>query len=194
MINKSIIKIAWLLDDFPSPYQGYIVNLYKNLDNNHNIKPSIFSHRVRDLDGSIKANKVSQSFNKLFEIKRILTGNRLSQLELKLAKFDIVHIQHSFLYPMVAELAKRGKGIKFVITFRGADSYIKPWISSLWVNYHKEIHKSFDAIQVMSNNQKEYLKKWGYSLDKIYSIPISTSTGSGEFIQLESSDKYLFCI
>ncbi len=188
------IRIAWVLDDFPNPYQEYIKNLLDNLRSKYGLTITIVTYNLirKELrnEYSIVEIKVNRHIEEI--IKR-LTFSKLNRVERILAKYDIVHIQHSFLYPVISGLSQNFQKPKVIITFRGADSYIKPWVSSRWRSYHKEISNNFTAIQVMSENQKEYLMKWGHKASNIYKIPISTSTTECIFEKMTISVPLRIC-
>lgn len=171
------LKIAWLLDDFPNPYQEYIKNLLQNLRIRHGIAITVIAYKLNRKNLTAEHSLVEVKVNPyLDEILRRLKATRLNRVERILAKYDIVHVQHSYLYPNIARLARMSKRPKLVITLRGADSYVKPWVSFKWRTYHKEISAAFAAIQVMSENQKVYLQKWGHKTERMHVIPISVGT------------------
>lgn len=177
------IKIAWFLQDFPNPYQEYIKNLYLNLRKSYQISITIITYNL--LDKQITGDYEVRQIKKLSvfdNIIRWLTFKEYSKVEDILGSFEIIHIQHSFLYPIISKLAASPDAPKFVITFRGSESYIKPWINPKWINFHREINGRFSAIQVMSDNQKKYIEKWGYDSSNAYTIPISTSTRNDLFV------------
>lgn len=188
------LRIAWLLDNFPNPYQVYIKNLVNNLRRIYGLNITIVTYRStganRDIDNPIKLIKLENRFEQYFNG---LIGRSNTKAENYLADFDLIHVQHSFMYPFISRIARSDSKSKFVITFRGADSYIKPWISDQWKKYHHEIGSNFHAIQVMSRNQGEYLSKWGYGLEKIHIIPISTSTVEAEYIDCSINGKLNIC-
>lgn len=193
-MKKSKIKVAWLLDDFPGPYQAYIINLYNTLALKTEFDITIFAHRTSSrFDNNINVIKVSNNFKHFYQLLKYINIISTSELEIKLSKYDIVHVQHSFLYPMISDLVKQEIKTKFVITFRGADTYVKPWINKSWIKNHLEIYEFFDAIQVMSENQKDYLKKWGYLSEKIYNIPISIGTDDSQYVHFELNETIHIC-
>ena len=102
---------------------------------------------------------------------------QLNYLERKAfeAKTDIIHIQHSFLFGKITSLLEFPKlsRPKVVITLRGGDTYIKPWVSKRWKDFYLNYANKVDAFVVMSEDQKQYLGRWNVPLDRIYVIPIS---------------------
>jgi glycosyltransferase involved in cell wall biosynthesis len=62
---------------------------------------------------------------------------------------------------------------KIVITLRGADTYMKPWLDKGWRDFYKNYGQNVDAFITMTNHQKNYMLKWGIPLHKIHVIPIS---------------------
>ena len=95
-------------------------------------------------------------------------------LDLKIMQeFDIVHIQHSFLWKRLIPLLELKKRPKIVITLRGGDTYLKPWTFIRMAEYFEGKSHLIDAFVVMSQHQKDYLMRWGVSEHKIQVIPIS---------------------
>jgi glycosyltransferase involved in cell wall biosynthesis len=90
-------------------------------------------------------------------------------------KMDIIHVQHSFLFPKVLGLLEmpRANRPKIVITLRGGDTYVKPWIHDKWRVFYKDFSNKVDAFVVMSLHQKHYLQQWGIHDERIHVIPIS---------------------
>lgn len=189
------LKIAWFIEDFPNPYQVYIKNLLTNLKNSYGLNITVVTYKLlnKDLanDFRILEVKPSSFWDRLL---RRITFQKLNKVERVLSRFDLVHIQHSFLFPVVRSLAGVSTNkTSFIITFRGADTYVKPWINPRWKSYHNEIRDNFSAVQVMSNNQKEYLLKWGHNLKNVFTIPISTSTFQDSFVSNEISSGINIC-
>ena len=102
---------------------------------------------------------------------------KLNYAEIKYLKnkVDVVHIQHSFLFPKVLGLLNMPKELrpKIVITLRGADTYVKPWVNKKWSDFYKNFGNTVDSFIVMSQNQKAYLQKWGVEKERIQIVPIS---------------------
>ena len=90
---------------------------------------------------------------------------------------DILHIQQSYLFPKALNILKLQKhkiNTKLVITFRGGDTYVKPWHSKKWSDFYLKYGNRIDALIVMSEHQKNYMhEKWHIQNDRIYVIPIS---------------------
>jgi len=89
---------------------------------------------------------------------------------------DIVHLQQSYLHKKLEGLLSLPKfeRPKIVITLRGADTYVKPWLDISWREFYSSYGQKVDAFIVMSAHQKQYLHAhWGVLLDKIHVIPIS---------------------
>ncbi len=90
---------------------------------------------------------------------------------------DILHIQQSYLFPKalnLLQLHKRNSNTKLVITFRGGDTYVKPWYSKKWSDFYRNYGDKIDALIVMSEHQKNYMhEKWHIKNERIHVIPIS---------------------
>src|SRR5690606_22942095 len=91
-------------------------------------------------------------------------------------KIDIVHIQHSYLFPKIMGLLAQPSlnRPKIIITLRGGDTYVKPWVQKKWADFYTNYGNKVDAFITMSEHQKNYLHtKWGIEKAKIHVIPIS---------------------
>jgi glycosyltransferase involved in cell wall biosynthesis len=160
-------------------YQPYIPPTIEELSIQENISLKIIA-----FNGLANANDVEilPSYNRR-RVKEFISQKvnpqikKLSFLEIKALKekIDIIHIQHSFLFSKVTSILALPKGVrpKVIITLRGGDTYIKPWVKKNWKDFYSNYGKKVDAFVVMSENQKRYLTKWGVPLESIHVIPIS---------------------
>ncbi|REG87722.1 glycosyltransferase family 4 protein [Winogradskyella sediminis] len=172
-----MIKIFQVLDEYPVFYQPYIPPILDALKTDKNIDSKIVA--FKQLKGD-KADVVipkhkwrskKEFFSNLFRSKSF---NYLENLSLK-KKVDIVHLQHSFLFPKIINLLRlpQSERPKIVITLRGGESYVKPWVYKKWQEFYSRYADKIDAFIVMSQHQKSYLTKWDVPQDKIHVIPIS---------------------
>lgn len=173
------MKIFQVFESYPLFYQPYIpptldvLSKQKDLiskiiafqgqkdQNGIEILPSYYKRVAREFYFNT-TNNYDKKFN-LLEIKSIKE------------KVDIIHIQHSFLFNKVIsilELPKESRP-KIIITLRGGDTYIKPWISKRWKDFYKNYGENVDAFVVMSEDQKKYLTRWDVPSENIHVIPIS---------------------
>jgi glycosyltransferase involved in cell wall biosynthesis len=175
-----MIRVYQVFESYPLFYQPYIPPVLKELAKIKGLESKIIAYNgdsVQESEVFILPNyyfrKIYEKFNKTFFKKY----KNLSFLEIKSLKddVDIIHVQHSFLFSKVLGLLKldKSKRAKIVITLRGGDTYIKPWISKRWKKFYEEYGPQVDAFIVMSEDQKKYLTRWGVPLDHIYVIPIS---------------------
>lgn len=178
MKEISKIKLTYLFDKYPIFYQPYIDLLIEELSKKKEIELAIKAFET----GRIRKKNVTifPSYKKRKVYEKILhfigKNKGLSYPEYQLMKGDIVHLQHSYLFPKLLRMLKRpeNKRPKIVITLRGGDTYVKPWVSKKWRNFYKNQGELVDAFVVMSKHQKMYLhQKWGVSDSKIHVIPIS---------------------
>ncbi len=165
------MKLLYIYDQMPKTYQAYLLNLLEELKKATNVK-------VLSYDTDKRADYHIKSYGIKDKIQRIAYKTKLTtnvSLDIKTMKqFDVVHLQHSYLYPKLTPFFKDGiKKPKLIITLRGGDTYIKPWIIERWKTFYKEQSKYVDAFITVSQNQKEYLQKWGVSENKIHVIPVS---------------------
>lgn len=168
------MKILYVFSYLPKVYQTYMAELLKKIKKKLNI--SSFSYE-RDTDADIQFK--TYGFLDIFQ--RLLFKLKLSRFKsldlVKFSKYDIIHIQHSYLFNKIKNIPKVNKS-KIVITLRGADTYLKPWISESWRVFYQKNHHNIDAFITVSKHQKKYLQKWGVPKQKIYVIPISFGTKS----------------
>lgn len=185
------MKIYQIFESYPLFYQPYIPPVLEKLTKREELDTKIIAFRGKR-DGSKEAfilpnyrsrklyEKLNQSLSKNFK--------GLNYLEIKALKekIDIIHIQHSFLFKKVINLLKKPKTQrpKIVITLRGGDTYVKPWLAESWNKFYKDYGEKVDAFIVMSEDQKKYLSRWGVPLSNIHVIPISFGD------RFESEPKY----
>ena len=174
------MKIFQVFESYPLFYQPYIPPVLKKIAKIKGLEIKIIAYKgnsVKDNEAFILPNyyfrKIWEKFNQTFYKKY----NDLNFLEIKSLKenIDIIHIQHSFLFSKVLGLLKIDidKRPKIIITLRGGDTYIKPWISKRWKKFYKDHGSQVDAFIVMSEDQKKYLTRWGVPQENIHVIPIS---------------------
>jgi glycosyltransferase involved in cell wall biosynthesis len=153
----------------PKVYQTYMVELLKNIKSQLNVTSFAY-------EKGTNADIQFKSYSFIDLVQRFLHKIKLSKIksnDLKtFNKFDIIHIQHSYLFNKLKFLPKTSS-TKTVITIRGADTYLKPWISKQWRDFFKDDHSKIAAFITVSNHQREYLLKWGVPREKTYVIPIS---------------------
>ncbi|MBV1924497.1 MAG: glycosyltransferase family 4 protein, partial [Flavobacteriaceae bacterium] len=148
-----------------------LIHLLKELKKKTSVNVLSYDNDSR-ADFNIKSYGVKDKLQRLaYKVK----FSKFSSLDIKImSEYDIIHIQHSYLFrkvmPFFKDLKKKPK---IVITLRGADTYKKPWVSEKWREFYKENSQYISAFIVMSNHQKKYVAKWGVSEDKIHCIPIS---------------------
>jgi glycosyltransferase involved in cell wall biosynthesis len=164
------MKILYVYDNMPGIYQKYLLNILKIITSSLNVKTLTYSK----FD---KANFVVKSYSLNDNFQRLLYRLKLSKYkttDLKIFnQFDLIHIQHSFLFNKIIPLLGFRKRPKIVFTLRGGDTYIKPWIDKRWEQFYKSFGNKIDAFVTVSQNQKEYLQRWGINEEKIHVIPVS---------------------
>lgn len=195
------MRIFHIFDQFPAPYQNYILNQLTRLNQCTDISLEIHAkHPLISEDHSFKKvlniKKVQNSITaKIYN--RIPSKKNLSYYEYILLKNkpDIIHVQQSYLFGLIENMSKIKADIrpKVVVSFRGSETFVKPWVGDYWREKHKILSKNADAIQVMSESQKIYLKKWGYSGDKIFVIPISIGTNHMRLVDLSMNTPIKIC-
>ncbi len=165
------IKILYLFDHYPTLYQEYLATLLHQIKRQLDVKVLTYNN-AKKADYSVISYGYS---DKLQRVKHKLKISKHPSLDIKIMnRFDIIHLQHSYLFPKLQPFFKEGiKKPKIIITLRGGDTYVKPWVFEKWKTFYKTNSKFIDAFITVSEHQKEYLQKWGVSKEKIYVIPVS---------------------
>lgn len=187
------MKVFQVFESYPLFYQPYIPPVLESLQKQDNLHVKIFAFKG-DRNKNHSAIILPDYKNRVVITKILRLNPKFRNLDffeiqtLK-EKADIIHLQHSFLFPKVLRLLKlpASKRPKIVITLRGGDTYVKPWISERWQRFYKDYGAKVDAFIVMSEDQKKYLSRWGVPMDNIYVIPISF--GHRFSIQAKSSNR-----
>ena len=153
----------------PDEYQKYLKNFLNYIKQTLSVKVLVYKKNLT-ADYSIK------SYGYAYYFQYFLYKIKLSKFETidtrYMASFDIVHLQYSFLWRKLEGLKNLTKKPKIIITLRGGDTFIKPWLGVSWKEFYKSANH-IDAFIVMSYVQKKYLLRWGVSEEKIHVIPIS---------------------
>lgn len=165
-------KVLYIYAESPSEYAKYLYNLFVKIKKEIYINTAIYG---KNNFSDIQLN--SNSFlNKIQKIFFKLKLSRFKSVDIKrFYEFDIIHLQHSYLFPKLSDLLEfpKSKRPKVLITLRGGDTYIKPWINKKWSNFYKKDASKVDGFITMSEHQKQYLQKWGVPKNRIHVIPIS---------------------
>lgn len=166
------MKILYVYDKLPQVYQSYLLQLLNEIKKIYNINVSVY-----DYDKAADINFKTYSF---FDyIQRALFKFRLTKVKSRdiavMSKYDIIHLQHSYLFAkfLPFQLLRKENRPKIVITLRGSDTYMKPWIENRWKDFYNNKSQIVDAFITMSKHQKQYLQSWGIPGNKIYVVPIS---------------------
>jgi glycosyltransferase involved in cell wall biosynthesis len=180
------MKILYVYAKLPGVYQPYMTHLLYLIKNLMDVKSFSYGNE-KEADISYK----SYGFKDL--LQRALFKMRLSKSKsadvVIFNKYDIIHLQHSYLFKKIIPFKKIKNKSKVIITLRGEDTYIKPWLYLKWKNFYTMQHSSVDAFIAVSNHQKEYLiNKWSVSADKIHVIPVSFGEKCAETPRQMSND------
>jgi len=173
------MKVFQVFESYPLFYQPYIPPTLELLSKQEGIDSKILAFKgvSHSNDATIlpnyKKRSIQKKINKLFNSSTA----RYNYLENKAIRenVDIIHIQHSYLFNKIKGLLDHPfkDQPKTVITLRGGDTYVKPWVSQRWKDFYMNYGHKVDAFIVMSQDQKKYLSRWGVPLDNIHVIPIS---------------------
>ncbi|WP_456439192.1 glycosyltransferase family 4 protein [Psychroserpens sp.] len=172
------LKVIQLFENYGDLYQPYIPPVMDALKviPNFNIQVDAFTGEVSD-----EVNVIPNYYKRKIKERVFSLANKssvkLNYIENKYLKnnVDIIHLQHSYLHKKVKSLLSLPKKErpKVVITLRGADTYMKPWVDKNWVDFYNNYGQEVDAYITMSEHQKRYMQKWNIPLNKIHVIPIS---------------------
>lgn len=164
------MKILYVYEKMPGIYQNYLFNLLKQIQSILSVSVMAYERSV-EVDHPVKSYGFKDSFQRLlFKLKM----SKYKSIDLKImAYFNIIHVQHSFLYRKVLPLLELENPPKIVITLRGGDAYLKPWLFEAWKNFYCNYGNKIASFITMSEHQKMYLMRWGVDADKIHVIPIS---------------------
>tara|TARA_B100001175_G_C19458894_1_gene615437 strand:+ start:383 stop:1468 length:1086 start_codon:yes stop_codon:yes gene_type:complete len=163
------MRISWVVNHNIDTSQSEGRYMYKQL------KTKFPDLRMDIMDGStINGNKLPNyikryRYDKIF--KKSKYKSYLNYLWIKKHPVDILHVYHSYLFRKFLSLIELEKRPKIVFTLHGSDTYIRPWVSQDWTDFYLKYGKHVDAFITFSNNQKEYLNRWGVPFEKIYAIP-----------------------
>lgn len=164
------MKILYVYEKMPGVYQNYLRVLLNNIKGYCAIKTLVYKKSLGS-DYFVRSYGTKDLLQRYCFILRFVKSK---SLDIKIMKnFDIVHIQHSYLWPKIIHLKNMKITPKIVITLRGGDTYMKPWISNSWREFYNDYGKNIDAFITMSNHQKNYLTRWGVDKNKVHVIPIS---------------------
>lgn len=164
------MKILYIYDKYPSIYQSYLISTFDLIKKSLGTKSFVYE-KSKEADH----NLVSYDFqDKLQRFLYKLKLSKYSSSDIKIMdNYNIIHIQHSYLWRKILPFEKLVNRPKIIITLRGGDTYIKPWLDPSWLKLYEEKNHLIDAFVVMSQDQKKYLKKMGVDEEKIHVIPIS---------------------
>lgn len=182
--KKQAMIIIQLFDQYSQFYQPYIPPVVTALLERKDINLKIVAFRGRNNkedDVKVLPHYIKRKvFAKLLQQGSKVYRN-LDYFEIKALrdKVDIIHLQHSYLHSKIIRLLARPSQNrpKIVITLRGADTYVRPWVRSNWRDFYRDYGNKVDAFITMSEHQKNYLHtKWGVEKERIHLIPISFGT------------------
>lgn len=173
------LKIIQLFDNYSNFYQPYIPPVIESLKKMNGLKIEVnaFNGKSNDFVMVFPNYYKRKLREKLFSISH-KNYPKLNYAEISFIKnkIDIVHVQHSYLFPKVLGLLSLPtcRRPKIIITLRGGDTYVKPWVQKKWADFYSNYGNKVDAFITMSEHQKDYLHtKWGIDNKRINVVPIS---------------------
>lgn len=172
------LKIIQLFETYGNLYQPYIPPVMDALKSNPNFEVQVNAFKGEaNKDLTIIPSYYKRRFKERMTSFTNKSAVKLNYIENRYLKnnVDIIHLQHSYLHKKIKRLLyiPKDQRPKVVITLRGADTYMKPWLDNNWLNFYKDYGQHVDAYIAMTNHQKQYMQKWDINLDKIHVIPIS---------------------
>tara|TARA_B110000858_G_C17768355_1_gene458223 strand:+ start:337 stop:1431 length:1095 start_codon:yes stop_codon:yes gene_type:complete len=167
------LQVSWLLDKKVDLWQSYIDDTYLAYKNTYGeIRIDLLSGENR-YGNKIPNKSISRLFSVFFSKTKFKTYYNYIWLDRH--KIDILHIKRSYLFPVILTLLKNKDRPKIVITLRGSDTYLWPWVSEKWINFFSSKGFGIDAFIVQSKDQKLYAIKKGLPKEKISIIPATVS-------------------
>lgn len=166
-------KVAYIYDIYPQDYQSYINLVMDEVTSNPNLSSTIFAFNSKNKSAlSLKYNLFKRAQHKISNFSKS-QDSPLYIKEINKGNFDIIHIQHSYLFAKFFDIFKKScSKPQFIITLRGGDTYVKPWLAEKWRMFYNKFGGSLFFV-TMSEHQKTYLKKWGVPSEQVFVIPIS---------------------
>jgi len=165
------MKVSWFIAHPIGAIQNYILNTFNSYNSKFGGIHFDTANGEKYMGNTIPRKFYQHQFNRV--LSKTKFGNTYCYIWLKQKPVDIIHIQHSYLFTNILPLLKFNKYPKIVVTLRGSDTYLSPWISKKWSNFYKHKSDFINAFIVQSKDQKDYLTKFGVKEEKIYIIPIS---------------------
>ena len=181
-MSRDTIKmnVVQLYERYPFFYQPYIIPVVDLLLERNDIDVQVYAFMGQSDEDHVTIfpnyylRKVKEKF---FALKNGKYNPKLNFAEITFleTKVDLIHIQHSFLFPKILGLLQlpKHKRPKIIITLRGGDTYVKPWVDDKWNTFFKDTSHLIDAFITISEDQKAYLQKWNVPENSIHVIPIS---------------------
>lgn len=191
------MKVFQVYESYPLFYQPYIPPVIDALQEIDGVEIEIVAfkgdkaktHKVIVLPNYKIRNVVAKIYQYLNKKYRSLD---YFEIMMNKEQVDIIHVQHSFLYSKVINLLNLPKENRpqIIITLRGGDTYVKPWINNRWSDFYKYHGNRVDAFITMSEHQRNYLsEKWGVDKDRVHVIPISFGQKSDVVPKLPNQKK-----
>jgi len=163
------MKILYVYNEMPGVYQHYLLGLLSLVKQKLGVKTLVYKSSSSDF--LVKSYGFrDRLFRFCYKLK--LAKSNSSDVRI-MRRFDVIHLQHSYLWKKLLPISIFKHRPKLIITLRGADTYLKPWSYFSLAEFYKNKSEHIDAFVVMSEHQKLYLKRWGIQEKKIHVIPIS---------------------
>lgn len=155
----------------PKTYQEYLNILLHEIKQKTPLKILSYSNE-KEADYNVTPSSLRRKLHKpLSKLTSALESNKDIRI---MHNYDIIHLQHSYLFIKLGPFFNGAiKKPVIVITLRGADTYLRPWVYEKWKIFYSAQSQYIDAFITVSQHQKDYLQRWGVSESKIHVIPIS---------------------
>jgi glycosyltransferase involved in cell wall biosynthesis len=178
------MKILYVYDKMPDAYQKYLNYFLEFIKKKLHVKALAYKKDSK-ADFSVLSYGVSSYFQFLLHKVKL---SKFKKTDIKhMSNFDIIHLQYSFLWRKLNGIKNLANRPKIVITLRGGDTFIKPWLKNSWKDFYKN-SDHVDAFVVMSHVQKKYLTRWQVPENKIHVIPISFGSFSNAKPKYQNKD------
>lgn len=165
------MKVLHVFHEYPKTYQHYLLKPLERLRRLSNSK-------VLTFDNASEADYNVISERGLDLLQRVKFKLKLSpyktSFECIASKFDIVHIHHSHFFPKSIPFLTGRLKQKVIITLRGADTYLKPFVQKRWLDFYNYYGNKIDCFITVSEHQRLFLvSNLNIHRDRISVVPVS---------------------
>lgn len=180
------MRVLHIYQNISDTYQNYISELTACLKKSCNVSSMVYEPNA-EADFIIKTNNFKDKAQRALYKMHLTPYRSFDMVVMK--QFDILHLQHSFLFnKLLSFIGSSKQSPKTIITLRGGDTYIKPLMQERWRMFYKKQSTQIDAFIVMSNHQQKCLENLGVAKEKINIIPVSVGNATNAKAKYPNKD------